>query len=75
MDPQELPPLVYQLLFLCDVSHHLIPLQHLAKYFQARLKICDAKSNVISTQPDSMEIDSDVIGSNWLFSTLDSHHK
>lgn len=62
MEPQELPPLVYQLLFLCDVSHHLAPLQHLATYFHAKLRTYDNKSNSGSTQAESMEIDSDIIG-------------
>ena len=61
MEPQEVPPLIYQLLFLCDVSHHMVPLHHLANYFQNKLKTCEANTNK-SINTDSMDIDSDIIG-------------
>lgn len=60
MEPQEVPPLVYQLLFLCDQSDHLVPLQHLATFFQAKLRRC--ASTVNNSGVESMDIDSDVIG-------------
>lgn len=59
MEPQEVPPFVYQLLFLCDQSDHLVPLQHLTTFFQAKLRRC-AQGQTSGT--DSMEIDSDIIG-------------
>ena len=60
MEPQEIPPFVYQLLFLCDQSDHLVPLEHLATYFQSKLR--RFSQNNAPANGDSMEIDSDIIG-------------
>lgn len=65
MEPQGVPPLVYQLLFLCDSSHYLAPLQHLAKYFEDKLNSCpepNMSHGHLSTRSESMEVDSDIIG-------------
>ena len=60
MEPQEVPPFVYQLLFLCYQSDHLIPLQHLAKYFESKLKRCDQKASSSNFRGDSMGIDCEI---------------
>lgn len=65
MEPQEVPPLVYQLLFLCDQSDYLVPLQHLSSYFQDKLARCGAAAPANPancSQRDAMEIDQDRIG-------------
>lgn len=63
MEPQEVPPFVYQLLFLCYQSDHLIPLEHLAKYFEMKLSRYGQSTN-LSSRGESMEIDCDIeIGS------------
>lgn len=61
MEPQELPPFVHHLHFLCDMSHHLEPLKHLAAYFHQKLSGIETDENG-SFQVDSMEIDSNSIG-------------
>lgn len=63
MEPQEVPPLVYQILFLCDQSDHLLPLQRLAAYFSDKLKRFGQTDAEVSRRGEcSMDIDSDVIG-------------
>ena len=67
MEPQEVPPLVYQLLFLCDQSDYLAPLQHLATYFQEKLSRCRevAPAGSQSQRPSQSQrsaIDHDRIG-------------
>ena len=60
-----MPPFVYQLLFLCDQSDYLVPLQHLATYFQSKLNHNNnhnAPANASTSRADSMNIDSDIIG-------------
>lgn len=59
MEPQEVPPFVYQLLFLCYQSDHLIPLEHLAKYFEMKLTRYGQSTN-LSSRGESMEIDCDI---------------
>jgi hypothetical protein len=72
MEPQEVPPLIYQLLFLCDQVDHLVPLNHLAKYYKEKLSRCTSTLNSNSSQSqqsltlrytDSLETESsDIIG-------------
>ncbi|KAI9555688.1 hypothetical protein GHT06_018203 [Daphnia sinensis] len=59
MEPQEVPPFVYQLLFLCYQSDHLVPLEHLAKYFEMKLSRYGRSAN-LSSRGESMEIDCDI---------------
>ncbi len=80
MEPQEVPPLIYQLLFLCDQSSDpMAPLQHLASYFQKLLKrSANTTASTIGmsqrsrqssqrSRMDSMEIEADIIGLSTFF--------
>jgi len=60
MEPQEVPPFVYQLLFLCYQSDHLVPLQHLAKYFDYKLRRCGQIANLSSSRGNSMDIECEI---------------
>ena len=72
MEPQEVPPLIYQLMFLCDQTDHLVPLKHLATYYREKLSRCTSTLNSNSSQSqqsltlryDSLETESssDIIG-------------
>ncbi|XP_059352281.1 Fanconi anemia group I protein-like isoform X2 [Daphnia carinata] len=59
MEPQEVPPFVYQLLFLCYQSDHLVPMEHLAKYFEVKLSRYGQSAN-LSSRGESMEINCDI---------------
>ena len=60
MEPQEVPPMLYQLLFLCDRSSHMVPVLAVAKYFQEKIASCGPLNETNTTRGESMEID--VIG-------------
>lgn len=57
MEPQEVPPLLYQLLFLCDRSNHLVPVQHVAQYFQEKLGSSGPLNEKTSMCGESMDIE------------------
>ena len=60
MEPQEVPPMLYQLLFLCDRSSHMVPVLAVAKYFQEKIASCGHLNEKNTIRGESMEID--VIG-------------
>ena len=83
MEPQEVPPLIYQLLFLSvDQTDHLVPLKHLATYFREKLARCrtstmsgnrsqSQQSQQLILRYDSLETESsDIIGTSLLNSSV-----